>query len=401
MRAHLLVILLATTLLKQLSFAPTSNLSYLTNDSCPDIPQIDAEMRAYMQKNGFVGAQIAVMRHDSLLYAKGYGWADRDKGQQMQPNMTMRIASVSKLVTAVGIMKLVEEGMLSLDSKIFSADGILADDPLAKEVRDPLAKRITVEHLLRHKGGFSARRGDPMFTTGVTDGRMAVTRALHQKLAFMPGGSQEYSNVGYFILSLVIEKVTGEDYERWMLENILCPMQCYNFHIAGNYLAQRKPNEVHYYMHQGGEFKPDYHGNGKIVEGCYGANNINGTKGAGAWATTAAELCRMVAGIDYDMGIRAILDRESVDLMTEYFDRETFSLGWNDTNQEGVWTRTGSFGGTTAMIKYFTATGDCWVILTNTSTYMGPHIASRTSALINRLREKSLDKLPSKDLFYK
>lgn len=389
-----------SVILKQLPLNPTHNLSYLDNDSCPSVQKIDREMKAYMDKNGFVGAQIAVMRHDSLLYVKGYGWADKGAGVKMQPYHTLRIASVSKLITAIGIMKLQEEGVLKLSDTVFGPGGILADEDYAIGMRDPRMKDITIEHLLRHQAGFSSRGGDPMFQTGVLDGETAIARTLQRKLAFAPGTSQDYSNVGFYILSLVIEKLTGQDYQHWMQHNILEPMQCYNFHIAGNYLAQRKTNEVHYYMHQGGEFKPDYHGDGSMTEGCYGANNITGLKGAGAWAASAAELCRVVAGINYDMGIRGILGKESIDLMTEYFDPETFSLGWNDTNLEGVWTRTGSFGGTTAMVKYFNNDGDCWVIITNTSTYMGPHIASRTNELISRMRQY-LDELPTNNLFYK
>lgn len=401
MKLPLLIASLLYILLKPLSYKHTQDLSILDNSSCPDISRVDAQVRAYMQKYGITGAQLAVMRHDSLLYVKGYGWADKEAGTEMQPNMTMRIASVSKLVTAIGVMMLVEDGKLRLEDKVFGPGGILEGESYSAAIRDPLMKRITVEHLLRHQAGFSIRNGDPMFRTGITSGEEAIEWTLKRRLAFTPGTSQMYSNVGYYLLSLVMEKVSGQDYGQWMKENVLNPMQCLNFHIAGNYLEDRKENEVRYYMHQGAEFKNDYHANGNIVEGCYGANNINGLKGAGAWATTAPELCRLIAGIDKHWGVRDILNPESIDRMTEYFDELTFPLGWNDCNQGGVWTRTGSFGGTTAIIKYFSTDGECWVLLTNTSTYMGPHVSRKSSALIGRLRTIFAGIPHSKDLFYK
>lgn len=393
-----LIILQVT--LRQLSFGPTRDLSVLSNDSCPAVEEIDREVERYMKKYGFTGAQLAVMKNNALVYVKGYGWADLQAQEAMEAWHRLRVASVSKLVTAVGIMRMQEMGMLELSDRVFGPDGILDDRDIACLIRDKRMYGITVEHLLRHQAGFTARRGDPMFSTGCTDGMTAVRRTLGRPLAFAPGESQEYSNVGYYLLSLIIEKLGGDSYERWMKRNVLVPMHCYNFDIAGNYLSERLPREVHYYMHEGSQPKRDFHNDGSMAEGCYGANNVTGLSGAGAWIASAAELCRFVAGIDLDWGILNFLSDGSIARMTEYFDEHTFSLGWNDTNPCGVWTRTGSFGGTTAIVRNYCEDSECWVLVTNTSTYLGPRIASRSSALIDNLRNFS-DKLPSKNLFYK
>ena len=113
-----------------------------------------------MQEWNLRGASLAIMRNDSLLYAKGYGWADEEKGVKMEPRILLRLASVSKLITATGIMKLQEEGKLSLDDRVFGPDGILSDSTYTAAITDPGCFRITVEDLLRHKGGFTARLGD-------------------------------------------------------------------------------------------------------------------------------------------------------------------------------------------------------------------------------------------------
>lgn len=376
---------------------PTRNLADLTNQSCAPIPGIDSTILAYMAEYGIVGAQLAVMRGDSLLYVKGYGYADRVSGEEMEAWHRMRIASVSKLVTAVGIMKLRDMGLLKLEDKVFAPGGVLAS---YSSNADPRFNDITIEHLLRHQAGFTAKVEDPLFCVGFLDGRQTLRKELSHPLAFTPGSSQEYSNVGFFALSVVIEEITGKAYEDWMQQNVLFPMQCYNFRIGGNYLDERYPGEVRYHMHPGSKTDEDYHGGGIQVEKCYGSNNVRATLGAGGWITTAAELCRMVAGIDGDWGIGDILSEDSIARMTQFVSPDVYSLGWNDTNQVGIWTRTGSFSGTTALIRNYSWDGDCWVLLTNTSTRHASRIVKYSSAMIMELRARYWYDLGNRDLFH-
>ena len=76
----------------------------LTNcmSDAPALEGMEKELKRYFERWELNGAQIAVSRGDSLLYAKGFGWADKEAGQEMQPSNIMRLASVSKLLTAVG-----------------------------------------------------------------------------------------------------------------------------------------------------------------------------------------------------------------------------------------------------------------------------------------------------------
>lgn len=123
----------------------------------------DRQVKDYMTAWGLKGVSLSVMRNDSLLYSKGYGWAD-DK-EPMEPSHILRMASVSKLITAVGIMILQERGQLTLKDQVFGPGGILDDSLYNAVIADTLYTKITVEDLLRHKGGFSKRGGDPMFST--------------------------------------------------------------------------------------------------------------------------------------------------------------------------------------------------------------------------------------------
>ncbi len=94
-----------------------------------------------------------------------------------------------------------------------------------------------------------------------------------------------------------------------------------------------------------------------------------------------------------------LLSAESVAAMTEYFDPDTYSLGWNDTKPTGEWTRTGTFAGTGALVKYY-PDGECWIFITNTSTYKGPGLAHFTAELFDTLRAEYADALPRRNLFY-
>ena len=323
---------------------------------------MDSRIEKFLAQWDIMGASLAIMRNDSLVYAKGYGWADREAGREMTPRNILRMASVSKLITAAGIMVLKERGMISLRDTVFGPSGILNDSLFTASIRYKNMYRITVEQLLRHQGGFTSSRGDPMFSTrdiirqfrldGPPDHNTLVSCVLKRPLGYKPGSWQRYSNFGYLLLSMIIEKVSGQDYETFIQENVLHPAGCYDMHIAYNYYEQKYPNEVRYYMHEGSEKVEEYNMSGRMVERCYGGNDIRALSGAGAWCGSTAELCRFVASIDGKPQVPDILSQESIDEMTEYFDSQTFSLGWNDTKPSDGWTRTGTLTGTSALVRW-------------------------------------------------
>ena len=135
-----------------------------------------------------------------------------------------------------------------------------------------------------------------------------------------------------------------------------------------------------------------------MVERCYGGNNIPLLTGAGAWCGSTVEIARLVASIDGHPGIPDIISEKSFRQMTEYFDTETFSLGWNDTNPDKGWSRSGTLSGTCALVKHF-PDGECWILVTNTSTWKGPRQARYTGDLFKQCRELYSDKLPARNLF--
>ena len=395
----------------ELSVTPVRLNDTLTNEisDIDTLLHMDREIEKYLYQWGIQGASLAIMRNDSLVYAKGYGWADKEAGEKMEPGKILRMASVSKLITATGIMVLQEKGKISLKDTVFGPSGILNDSLYISAIRQKQMYNITVEQLLRHQGGFTNSRGDPMFSTrdiirqndldGPPDHKTLVKCILRRPLGFRPGESQRYSNFGYLLLSMIIEKASGQDYESFIKENVLLPAGCYDMHLASNYYETKRPNEVRYYTHAGSEPVEEYNLSGRMVERCYGGNDIHALSGAGAWCGSPAELCRLVASIDGKSEVPDIINAESVRQMTEYFDRDTYSLGWNDTKPTGEWTRTGTLSGTSALIKYF-PDGECWIMITNTSTWRGPGFTRYTEQLFRKCRERYGSLIPHRNLFW-
>ena len=386
---------------------PRLNLM-LTNEmsSRPELEGLDRKVSRYLSKWFIKGGSLAIMRNDSLVYAKGYGWAEEDKELEMKPSHIMRMASVSKLITAAGVMVLQDKGMISIKDTVFGPSGILHGTPLDSLIKDKNCHKITVEHLLRHQGGFFR---DPLFSSRDIMHLMQLDHApeaddffrfvLPKRLRFMPGEWEKYSNFGYLLLSRIIEEVAEKSNEAFIKEDVLLPAGVYDMHIAGIYYEDKRDNEVRYYTHEGdGKFIEEYNNSGRIVERCYGGNNIPMLSGAGAWCGSPAELARFVASIDGRDEIPDIISKEAVAQMTEYIDKDTFSLGWNDTDPAKGWNRTGTLAGTTALIKYF-PDGECWILITNTSTWKGPGQARYTNELFKQCRELYSVKLPAINLF--
>lgn len=374
----------------------------------PELHAMDSIMQRYLKRWEIHGAQLAISRHDSLLYARGFGYADKDRKIPMEPSYIMRMASVSKLVTATGIMKLRDMGKIRLSDKVFGPKGILNDTFYVNSIRDKRYFDITVEQLLRHKAGFTNYAGDAIFSTRYImqqnhlttppDHRTLLRIVLRRHLGYTPGTAQRYCNIGYTLLSLIIEKRTGMSYNDFLQRYVLNPAGCYDFHIAGNYLKDRRPNETVYYMHSSSVPVPEFNNSGRMVVRCYGENDITTALGAGAWVASAAELCRLVASIDGDRTVPDVISPQAVKLMTQEMPDHQFSLGWNFTPRNRPWIRTGSLVGTSALVLRY-PDGECWVFITNTSTWKGHKFSQDTMALFEKLRKRFGSKMPKRNMF--
>ena len=379
----------------------------LTNNSSsgPEFAATEKIVNSFLRKWSIAGASITISKDGKLIFARGFGYADSSSGTETQPYNQFRIASISKLITAIGVMKLKEEGKLSLNDKVFGADGIL-NDPYFSEPKDKRVYDITVAHLLSHEAGWSQRYGDQMFMPIVVAEKMGVKPpvdtktivrfALNKRLQYTPGAGRAYSNLGYSILGLIIEKVAGVSYEDYCKKAIFEPLGIYDMAIAGNLSSEKAPYEVTYYEPSDVVLKPCIYDTCKMVMPSNGGNDIRALGGAGAWIATAPDLMRLLLSVDGFNTKPDIINDQSIRFMTDN-DNGFAPVGWKATGIDGTWWRTGSFPGSAGMMKR-QSDGISWVVLFNSSAWNGPEIYTYINNMMYRVMSK-IDTWPDFDLY--
>ncbi|MGH9819356.1 MAG: serine hydrolase, partial [Pyrinomonadaceae bacterium] len=186
----------------------------LTNDQITT--KVDEYMNAVMRVDGFSGT-ILVARDGKPIVSKGYGMANIELNVPNAPENVFRLGSVTKQFTGMSIAMLQERGKLNVS------------DPMCKYISDcPDAwKAITINNLLRHTSGVTNYTDFPDFarTTVLPTTTAEMVEMLKKKpLDFEPGAKMSYSNSGYYLLGVIIEKVSGKTYADFLQENIFTPL---------------------------------------------------------------------------------------------------------------------------------------------------------------------------------
>ncbi|WP_299577748.1 serine hydrolase domain-containing protein [uncultured Sunxiuqinia sp.] len=365
---------------------------------------IDKQVKRFIQRWELKGVSIAVIKDEKLVYAQGFGEADR-QGNEVYPGSLFRVASVSKLLTAIAIMQLVEENRLSLSDKVFGPGAIL-DNSHFERVRDQKLYNITVRNLLAHSGGWSQRYGDPAFHSlsiadivGDTPPATMDTYSKYvasRRLSFAPGTQVSYSNLGYMFLGEVISAISGKSYEDYVRDEVLIPNGIVDMHIGRSHVEYRYPNEVDYFEQRGSQQIFAYEGTGIKVPKSDGGNPIELLGAAGGWICSSVELARLLVLIDGHEAVRDILQDSSILEMTD----NTYAqgpLGWRATTDHGTWARTGSMAGSVAMLKRQND-GLSWIFLSNTSSWKGSRFSSEINRFMGNLTRR-VKEWPQQDLF--
>lgn len=315
---------------------------------------IDNFVHAFMTENNVPGLSLSISKDEKIVYSKGYGYADREAGSRITPQNLFRIASISKPITSIAIMKLVEEKKLALDDKVFGPTGVLKNSyrthPYKKDILN-----ITIRHLLQHlSGGWGNGNDDPMFTDRTLSVEKLISTTLDSvSLTHPPGTRYNYSNFGYCVLGRVIEKVTGQSYENYVKNSILKPSGITDMQIGGNTLEGRKSNEVKYY------------GQGNDEPYIY---NIERMDSHGGWLATANDLINLLAHVDGAPNVKDILLPVTIkSMITPPAISPYYASGWAvDTLNN--WQHTGSLPGTRTELRK-RSNGYGYAILLNTRSY--------------------------------
>jgi CubicO group peptidase (beta-lactamase class C family) len=181
---------------------------------------LHATIPLWMESNGVPGAGILLLREGEAVWSQAFGWADREANRPLTTASPMMTHSISKSVTAWGVMKLVQEGRIGLD------------DPAGRHLRRwsfPESRfdtdAVTVRQLLSHSAGV------PLGALGIhlhpgeeIPPLPEALSAEDARLMWEPGSAFAYSNLGYAILELLVEDVTGRPFDEYMRDEVLLPL---------------------------------------------------------------------------------------------------------------------------------------------------------------------------------
>lgn len=309
----------------------------------------DKTIVSFMQERSIPGLSLAITKDDRLVYASGYGYADKALLTPVSVSDRFRLASVSKTVTAITIMYLVQSGDLSLSDTVFGDSGILGSQYSNKPFSD-YERNITVQDLLEHTSGFvnedmCGKGCDPTYLAKWLDlDQWELIRAMLDVYSpsHAPGTFASYSNFGYFILGRIVEEVTGvTPYGHYVRDAILRPL----LNITAMEIAadERKENEVVYYDFEEPEGPYTFH--------------VSRRDSVGAWIATPTDLARMMAAVD-GLGRRPnVLNETTRALMFQKtpVDGSGYAKGWTvalDTNGALVEAeKDGDYSGTNSFIS--------------------------------------------------
>ena len=174
---------------------------------------VDNYVRAEMTKQRIPGLAMLVSRGGQVIRAQGYGLANVELQVPVKPETIFQSGSVGKQFTATAVMMLVEEGKIGLG------------DPLTKYFPDapPSWKKVTIRELLSHTAGFTDYpKGFDMRRDYTEAEQLKIVESI--PLAFAPGSSWSYSNLGFLTIGILIHKVTGEFYGDFLQEHIFRPL---------------------------------------------------------------------------------------------------------------------------------------------------------------------------------
>lgn len=268
--------------------------------------KVDEYMNAFV-KTKDAGGAVLLAKDGKILVSKGYGLANAELNVPNRSNTKFRIGSLTKQFTSAAIMILQERGKLSVKDAVCK---YLENCPEAW-------KEITIHQLLTHTSGIPNFTALPDWKTKrVQNLSSAETLALVKDapLKFKSGEDFEYSNTGYFLLGLIIEKASGQTYEAFLKENIFAPLKMNDSGYDTG--TQILPNRASGYSRKGNE----------IVNAAYADRNI--PFAAGGLYSTIEDLYKWQASFDTER----LLKKASIDAIFTP-EKKNYGYGWGT----GIW----------------------------------------------------------------
>jgi CubicO group peptidase (beta-lactamase class C family) len=270
---------------------------------------IDEMIRGQMMQHDISASSVAITKNGRLVYTRGYTW-DRPDVEPVQPTSLFRTGSIAKSITSIAIHQLIEDGLLSYDTRVAETLGL---EPPPGRSADPWLDLVTVDHLLTHTVGWDKYDGgiDPMvfrdlwvaLSLGVLPPptrHEIATFMTGEPFQFEPGTRWAYCNFGYLLLQMLAEQVTGVDFPEYVHDNIFRPIGVGRARMAHSPRADLAPTERHYV----GDYEGDPYSMG--WENAYAA---------GGMVLSAPDLARLYSALFDDPNASGLLRSETVDSM--------------------------------------------------------------------------------------
>ena len=206
----------------------------------------DGQLRILLQKgieHGYPGVAMLIQSGDGKTRSAAVGYSDLEHHTPLRTNDAFHMASINKTFTAVAILRLVDEGKLSLNDTLKVRLGEAA-------ARIPYEDRITISQLLDHSSGIYATNNDMDYLTTVIGPKADPTRAWtpeemialadkdRSKPVGLPGEGHFYSDTNYILLGMIIERVSGRPYKEYVTKTVLEPLGMRSTYFYSDYLSK-------------------------------------------------------------------------------------------------------------------------------------------------------------------
>jgi N-acyl-D-amino-acid deacylase len=346
--------------------------------------QVEPAIKGLMKQYGIPGASVAIAYRGRMVYQGGLGMSDVAAGEKVTAQTRFRIASVSKALTAVTVLRLFEKSLpAALDQKVFGPQGLLPDAafPEYAKPKDPRVLDITLRDLLQHTSGWSIDGYDPQFDLVSVAREMGVPppaspRTIiaymlkHRELGAKPGSQVMYSNFGYNILGRIIEHKTGKPYAKAVNETVLLRAGATSMFIPAASGAIRMPGESVYYDYPNAEPSTSVDGSGRKGPASYVGLDFNSMDAHGGWAGTPADLVRFALALQGKDGKPGLLSAPTMKLIAQRdprFPESQYGLAFNVLTENGVriLERPGALVGGTYAIVQMRDDGWTWALALN------------------------------------
>lgn len=300
---------------------------------------------------------VLVARDSHVLFSKGYGSANLEWDVPNSPATKFRLGSVTKQFTAASILLLEERGKLNVN------------DPVKKYLPDAPAawNKITIFHLLTHTSGIPSFTDFPdyaklePFATTPAD---LVARFRDKPLDFEPGEKWSYSNSGYVLLTYLIEKITGDSYEKFVRENIFTPLGMKDSGYDSNFAI---------IPHRASGYAPGKNG----LENA-GFIHMSIPQGAGALYSTTEDLLKWEQGL---FGGKLLKPASLEKMTTPFKNNYAFGLGVDTVSGHKMISHGGGIEGFNTQLEYYPEDKLTVVVLANVNGPAAGEIARKLTAV--------------------